>query len=89
MKKLLLILVLLITFFSVTNATPPYIVVLGIAQDAGIPQAGCETPFCREAWKSPKFQKQVSSIALVNPDTNERWIFDATPDFPQQFRFLK
>ena len=31
----------------------------------------------------------VSSIALVNPETNERWIFDATPDFPEQFELLK
>jgi pyrroloquinoline quinone biosynthesis protein B len=31
----------------------------------------------------------VSSIALVNPKTKERWIFDATPDLPEQFQLLK
>ncbi len=31
----------------------------------------------------------ISSIALVNPDTNQRWIFDATPDLPAQFQLLK
>jgi len=89
MKNFLLILIFLLTFISVLSAETPYIVVLGIAQDAGVPQAGCETSFCQKAWKEPKLQKQVSSIALVNPDTKERWIFDATPDFPGQFRQLK
>lgn len=31
----------------------------------------------------------VSSIALVDPDSGERWIFDATPDLPKQFEMLK
>jgi pyrroloquinoline quinone biosynthesis protein B len=31
----------------------------------------------------------VSSIALVDPDTGDRWIFDATPDLPAQFQYLK
>lgn len=89
MRKLLLILLFLLTLISAASAKPPYILVLGIAQDAGVPQAGCETPFCQKAWKDAKLQKQVSSIALVNPATKERWIFDATPDFPKQFRLLK
>ena len=31
----------------------------------------------------------VSSLALVNPDTKQRWIFDATPDLPSQFQLIK
>ncbi len=31
----------------------------------------------------------VSSIALVDPATGARWIFDATPDLPEQFQNLK
>ncbi len=70
-------------------AASPYIVVLGIAQDAGIPQMGCETPFCKLARKNPALQQTVVSIALVDPDTKSRWIFDATPDLPEQFDLLK
>ncbi len=70
-------------------AASPYVVVLGIAQDAGIPQMGCETPFCRAARKDPRLRQTVSSIALVDPDSNSRWIFDATPDLPEQFDLLK
>jgi len=67
----------------------PYIVVLGVAQDAGVPQIGCESPFCQKAWATPSLRRTVSSIALVDPDTRRRWIFDATPDLPEQFQMLK
>lgn len=70
-------------------ASRPYVVVLGIAQDAGIPQMGCETPFCRRARQNPKLRQTVASIALVDPDSGSRWIFDATPDLPEQLELLK
>lgn len=70
-------------------ASPPYVLVLGTGQDAGVPQMGCDSPFCREAWVDAKLRQMVSSIALVDPDTGERWIFDATPDLPEQFEMLK
>lgn len=70
-------------------AVRPYVVVLGIAQDAGVPQIGCDTPFCRAAWADPRLRQTVSSIALVDPESQTRWIFDATPDLPVQFEFLK
>lgn len=89
MKKTWLILFLIFAAFSAMQAKSPYVVVLGIGQDAGVPQMGCESPFCKKAWKDARFRQMVSSIALVNPDTNERWIFDATPDFPEQFELLK
>jgi pyrroloquinoline quinone biosynthesis protein B len=67
----------------------PYVLILGTAQDAGVPQMGCDTPFCRKAWRDPKLREMVSSIALVDPDSGSRWIFDATPDLPEQFELLK
>ena len=89
MKKTILIFIFILATFFVVKAKSPYIFVLGIGQDAGVPQIGCDSPFCKKAWKDKKLQKMVSSIALVNPDTKERWIFDATPDFPEQFQLLK
>ena len=66
---------------------PPYVVVLGIAQDGGAPHAGCEKSCCTELWESGKKEK-VSSIGIVNPLTKQSWLFDATPDFPSQYRIL-
>ena len=65
----------------------PYVVVLGIAQDGGAPHAGCEKSCCIDLWESGKREK-VSSIGIVNPLTKQSWLFDATPDFPSQYRIL-
>ena len=62
----------------------PYVVVLGIAQDAGYPQAGCHKDCCREAWKLPSKRRSVSCIAIVDPKEEKAWMVDATPDFKDQ-----
>lgn len=64
---------------------PPYLVVLGIAQDGGYPQAGSkESP----AWDDPSLRRLVSCLAVVDPKTSQRWLLDATPDFREQLHRL-
>lgn len=89
MKKIFITICAIWLWVFSTFAQNPYVVILGIGQDAGVPQMGCDSPFCQKAWKNPKLRQMVSSIALVNPQTKERWIFDATPDLPEQFQLLK
>jgi hypothetical protein len=89
MKLRIATLFLTLTLAANCFAAVPYIVVLGTAQDAGVPQMGCDTPFCRRAWADPGLAETVSSIALVDPRSGGRWIFDATPDLPEQFQYLK
>ena len=89
MNKFLLTIIFIFISLNFAFAQNPYVVVLGIAQDAGVPQIGCDSLFCRKAWKNPKLRQMVSSIALVNPSKKERWIFDTTPDLPEQFQLLK
>ena len=67
----------------------PYIVILGTAQDGGYPQAGCNKECCKEAWKNPALRRRVTSIAIIDPMTKERWLFDITPDFKEQFHILE
>lgn len=64
------------------------IVVLGIAQDAGFPQAGCEKPCCRDAWNQPELRRYASCLAIVDHQSNQRWLLDCTPDFREQLRLL-
>lgn len=59
------------------------IVVLGTAQDAGYPQAGCKKECCLEASK----KEDVASIAFE--DNGRFWIIDATPDFTNQLRLAQ
>jgi pyrroloquinoline quinone biosynthesis protein B len=66
----------------------PYTIVLGIAQDGGYPQAGCERPDCVAAWNNPKLRRHVVSLGIVDPATHERWMIDATPAFPEQLHAL-
>lgn len=66
----------------------PFAIVLGIAQDGGYPQAGCNRPDCVAAWNDPRLRRHVASLAIVDPSTRQRWIIDATPDFKAQLRML-
>ncbi len=65
-----------------------YIRVLGIAQDAGYPQAGCYQPHCMRAWEDPGLRRMASSIAVVDENTHSKYLFDATPDMREQLYAL-
>lgn len=69
-------------------AATPYVVVLGIAQDGGLPHAGCNREHCERARKDPSQRRLVASLGIVDPHSRQRWIVDATPDFSLQLRHL-
>jgi len=89
MRRVILAFASVMTMCFAVSGARPYVVVLGVGQDAGVPQIGCDSPFCRKAWADKRSRRMVSSIALVDPATGGRWIFDATPDLPEQFELLK
>jgi len=64
----------------------PATVVLGIAQDGGIPQAGS---FGDPRWDRPGDARQVVSLGILDPRTGTRWMIDATPDFRRQLTDLR
>lgn len=64
------------------------IVVLGIAQDGGIPQLGCERPICQDIRAGRRPAEKVSSLGLIDRRTGAAYVFDATPDFPAQLQRL-
>ena len=61
--------------------------VLGIAQDAGSPQMNCTKKCCENRWG----EKAVPVVALgvANTDTNRFFLFEATPDLPEQHHFMQ
>ncbi len=67
-----------------TPQAAPYVLVLGTAQDAGLPQIGCWRACCQAARRDPSKRRLVSSLMLCDPETGGRWLFDATPDLPEQ-----
>ena len=64
------------------------IVVLGIAQDGGIPQLGCQRPICQDIRAGKRKPEKVASLGLINRRTGTAYVFDATPDFPAQVQRL-
>lgn len=71
---------------------PPYLVILGTAQDGGYPQAGCRAACCRAAWDEPSRRRLVASAAVVVPSPGgraaRRWLIDASPDLGAQLHLL-
>jgi pyrroloquinoline quinone biosynthesis protein B len=66
----------------------PEAIVLGIAQDGGVPHAGCHQPVCVAARSDPSRRRLVAALGLVDPAAGKRFLIDATPDFPAQMETL-
>lgn len=62
----------------------PYVVVLGTAQDGGLPQIGCRRECCRSARIDPTLQRLVTSLLAVDPAHDKRYLLDASPHLPEQ-----
>lgn len=79
---------LAIIFFLFTSFQPaekdPFIIILGTGQDAGYPQIGCNKECCKKYWDKKIAKQKVSCLALFDPVTNQKWIFDASPDLTEQ-----
>lgn len=66
-----------------------FIVILGIAQDAGYPQAGCEKECCTIYWEGKETKKHVTCLALVDRAAGKYWLVEATPDIAVQLHTLQ
>lgn len=63
---------------------PVRVVVLGIAQDGGVPHAGCTRRCCTTGARV-----LVSSLAVVDEAARRWWLFDATPDLTLQLQRMR
>lgn len=84
MKKWLI----LFLAFTFSLAAQPTLVILGTAQDAGYPHAGCLKSCCEQAWNHPELRRWATSLAVFNSNSSERWLFDASPDLKEQLHLL-
>jgi len=65
------------------------VVVLGTAQDGGLPQIGCEEQLCRNAWADSGKRRLATSLLLADPRSGKRWLFDAGPDLREQVELAR
>ena len=91
MKYIIILISILLLACNTAEKTPqtPYVMVLGVAQDAGYPQMNCKKECCKAAWENSKLQKMTSCLAIIDPTTNQQWIIDATPNIKEQLQLLK
>lgn len=62
------------------------LVVLGTAQDGGLPHLGCVRPCCEEVRRGERPPAKVACLGLTDGESFH--VFDATPDFPAQVHAL-
>ena len=64
------------------------LIVLGVAQDGGIPHLRCNDGVCAAVRAGKRRAEKVASIGVVNSRTGQAVLFDATPDFSEQVQAL-
>jgi pyrroloquinoline quinone biosynthesis protein B len=68
---------------SVSGSVPGWrLVVLGVAQDGGMPHMGCDQDPCAAARRGERRAEKVACLGIT--DGEHAYLFDATPDFPAQ-----
>jgi pyrroloquinoline quinone biosynthesis protein B len=90
LKAVALVAASLIVLVGMSRQSSPAweLVVLGIAQDAGIPQLGCDQSPCKDIREGRGKPERVASLGLVNRATGVSYLFDATPDMVSQLGTL-
>jgi pyrroloquinoline quinone biosynthesis protein B len=69
--------------------TNPYVIVLGVAQDGGLPHCGCYLPCCAPSWNDPSLGKMPVCLGIVDPSAQQSWMIEATFDFKTQWHRLQ
>ena len=58
--------------------------ILGVVQDGGLPHLGSDR-ICCEDFEQNRYE---TSVMLINNETNESYLFDASPDINKQLNFM-
>ncbi len=66
------------------SSQPAYVLVLGTAQDGGVPQIAGQNPEDVAARRDPARRRLVSSLLVADPASGKRWLIDASPDLREQ-----
>jgi pyrroloquinoline quinone biosynthesis protein B len=72
-----------------TNLPNQFITILGIAQDAGYPHPYCGKVCCEAVVQGKEQRKKVTCLGIVDRETQQVFMIEATPDFTEQERILR
>lgn len=65
------------------------LILLGTLQDAGAPQINCNKKCCQGLFEQADLVRRVSSLGLLDFNTQKKYLFDATPEISKQLHALK
>jgi pyrroloquinoline quinone biosynthesis protein B len=71
------------------NLPEQFITILGIAQDAGYPHPYCGKACCEAVVQGREQRKKVTCLGIVDRETQQVFMIEATPDFTEQERILR
>ena len=74
---------------TTTKGVGVSLILLGTLQDAGAPQLNCNKKCCQGLFEQANSSRKVSSLGLLDFNTQKKYIFDATPDISSQLHALK
>ena len=75
-------------YFNILQGQNMDVMVLGIAQDAGIPHMGCKKECCLASWNDSSAKIFVVSLALVDHKSKKWWLVEASPDIAHQIQLF-
>lgn len=64
------------------------VVVLGTAQDGGVPHLGCRQPRCERARRDQSRARRVTALGIIDSEARQSYLVDATPDVRAQLDAL-
>ena len=73
-----------------TNSTEKafQLMLVGVAQDAGLPQVGCTCANCSAVLAGKLSPESAVSMAIIDPSEKRYWLVDATPDIRGQMALV-
>ncbi len=74
---------------ALLRRTGPFVRVLGTVQDDGLPHVACSCDRCEAARTDPARRRRITSLALILPESERVYLFDATPDLREQLYLLR
>jgi pyrroloquinoline quinone biosynthesis protein B len=74
---------------TLTKGVGVSLILLGTLQDAGAPQLNCNKKCCQGLFEQADSARRLSSLGLLDFNTQKKYLFDATPDISKQLHALK
>ncbi len=87
-RSTLLLPFLLFSMVVMSQEAKITLVVLGTVQDGGSPHIGCKKTCCAQLFERPDPERKVVSLGVIDHQSRKTFLFEATPDLPQQLKLL-